>query len=121
MIKRDTLDVEISPNRQDPSTPFRDATLAQDDAQNQYSSSTFASLLSPSLKNLLEGQSELTNITDSTAKIIVLNPMAKMMLTKKENHDAICTAITQTSGQTISHVEFSFMSKDEYFQMKMPS
>jgi len=83
------------------------------------SPTSFVSLLSPSLQNLLEGQSELTDITDGTAKIIVLNPMAKMMLNKKENHDAICTAISQTSGQTISHSEFSFMSKDEYFKMKM--
>jgi hypothetical protein len=80
---------------------------------------SFVSLLSPSLQNLLEGQSELTDITDGTAKIIVLNPMAKMMLNKKENHDAICSAISQTNGQTISHSEFSFMSKDEYFKMKM--
>lgn len=83
------------------------------------SPTSFVSLLSPSLQNLLEGQSELTDITDGTAKIIVLNPMAKMMLNKKENHDAICTALTQTSGTSISHVEFSFMSKDEYFKMKM--
>jgi hypothetical protein len=82
---------------------------------------SFVSLLSPSLQNLLEGQSELTDISDGTAKIIVLNPMAKMMLNKKENHDAICSAISQTSGHTISHSEFSFMSKDEYFKMKMGS
>ena len=81
--------------------------------------SNFTDYLSPSLKNLLDGQSEITSIEWEIAKIIILNPMAKMMLNKKENHDAICTAITQTSGQTISHLEFSFMSKDEYFMMKI--
>jgi hypothetical protein len=81
--------------------------------------SDFTSFLSPSLKKLLEGQCEITSIENGIAKLIILNPMAKMMLNKKENHDAICTALTQTSGQTISHSEFSFMSKDEYFQMKM--
>lgn len=88
-------------------------------SEGSESSASFISLLSPSLKNLLDGQSEITSIEWEIAKIIILNPLAKMIVNKKENHDAICSAITQTSGQTISHCEFSFMSKDEYFKMKM--
>ncbi len=82
-------------------------------------SSDFTWFLSVSLKNLLEWQSEITNIKDSTASLIVINPLAKMMINKKENYDAICHAISQSSWQTISQLEFSFMSKDDYFAMKM--
>lgn len=82
-------------------------------------SSNFTDYLSASLKNLLDGQSEITSIEWDTAKIIILNPMAKMMLNKKENHDAICKAITQSNGQVILHLELSFMSKDDYFMMKL--
>jgi hypothetical protein len=44
-----------------------------------------------------------------------------MVLNKKENHDAICSAITQSSGTNITHSDFSFMSKDEYFQSQINS
>ncbi len=79
----------------------------------------FVSLLSPSLKNLLDGQCEIKEINGNTATLIVINPMAKMTLNKKENQDAICHAISQTTGQTVSHLEISFMSKDDYFAWKM--
>ncbi len=81
--------------------------------------SNFTSFLSVSLKNLLEWQSEITNIQDYTASLIIINPLAKMITNKKENYDAICHAISQSSWQTISQLEFSFMSKDDYFAMKM--
>jgi hypothetical protein len=45
--------------------------------------------------------------------------MAKSLLNKKENHNAICTALSQISWQDISQLEFSFMSKDEYFVLQM--
>lgn len=81
--------------------------------------STFISLLSPSLQNILSGQSEITKIENNIAHLIIINPMAKMMLNKKEHHDAICSAISQATGQEIKHLEYSFMSKDDYFAMQM--
>ena len=80
---------------QEPSKEKQDDKIVVNTSENLVNTS-FVSLLSPSLQNLLEGQSEITDITDGTAKIIVLNPMAKMMLNKKENHDAICSALSQT-------------------------
>lgn len=82
-------------------------------------SANFIQYLSPSLKNLLDGQSELIWIEWNIAKLIIINPLAKMILNKKENHDAICNALSQSSGTHISHSEFTFMSKDEYFQMQI--
>ena len=110
---------DISLKTQDLS-PSLQSSESQEKTQSS-ETSNFTDYLSTSLKNLLEWQSELTDITSDIAKIIVLNPLAKIILNKKENHDAICIAISQTSGQTISHVEFSFMSKDDYFKMKMES
>lgn len=81
--------------------------------------SNYISLLPQSLKNLLENQSEVTKIENNIAYIIAINPMAKMMFSKKENYNLLCTALTQDTWNTVSEIEFSFMSKDEYFMMKM--
>ncbi|AKH33182.1 DNA polymerase III subunit tau [candidate division SR1 bacterium Aalborg_AAW-1] len=78
-------------------------------------------LLSPSLQKLLSGQSELVSINNGVAKLIITNSLAKLTLNKKETQDSICSAITSTSGQTVTSLELSFMTKEEYFSYQMGS
>ena len=76
-------------------------------------------LLSPSLQRLLSWQSELVTIENGNATLIVTNPLAKLTLNKKETHNTICSAITAMADQTITALEFSFMTKEEYFSHQM--
>ena len=78
-------------------------------------------LLSPSLQKLLSWQSELVSINNAVAKLIITNSLAKLTLNKKETQDSICSAITSTSGQTVTSLELSFMTKEEYFSYQMGS
>lgn len=78
-------------------------------------------LLSPSLQKLLSWQSELVSINNGVAKLIITNSLAKLTLNKKETQDSICSAITSTSGQTVTSLELSFMTKEEYFSYQMGS
>ena len=76
-------------------------------------------LLSPSLQRLLSWQSELVSIENGSAKLIITNSLAKLTLNKKETQDSICSAITATSGQTVTSLELSFMTKEDYFAYQM--
>lgn len=91
--------------------------------KNQTTEATYLSkaidLLSPSLQKLLSWQSELVSIKNGNAKIIITNPLAKLTLNKKETQDTICSAITSTSGQTVTSLELSFMNKEDYFTYQM--
>lgn len=76
-------------------------------------------LLSPSLQRLLSWQSELVSIQEGIAKLIVTNPLAKLTLNKKETHNTISSALTASGEHTITSLELSFMTKEEYFAYQM--
>lgn len=92
---------------------------SQTNSNSDAKSPDFISFLSPSLQKLLQWQSDLTQVQDGIAQLIILNPLAKIALQKKENQDLICDAIRTATGQTIINLDLSFMTKDEYFAHNM--
>ena len=87
-------------------------------SEQSLQSSEILSSLPLSLQNAFIGQYEITSIENTIAKIIVVGPLGKMAMNKKENHDLLCQALN-TQSAPISQIEFTFMNKEEYFAYKM--
>lgn len=112
-----------SPLQEEPQSVQQETVMESKKTNNETPESTplaqAITLLSPSLQKLLSWQSELVNIENGVAKLIITNPLAKLTLNKKETQDSICSAITSTSGQTVTSLELSFMTKEDYFTYQM--
>lgn len=112
----------LSSHHQEEGQTNKEETLEQKNETSESTPLTQAIiLLSPSLQKLLSWQSELVSINNGVAKLIITNPLAKLTLNKKETQDNICSAVSSTSGQTVTSLELSFMTKEEYFSYQMGS
>lgn len=91
--------------------PQRDDNLMQsDDITSQF----IALLPAWSLKTMLTGQCEIESIHDGVVRLIVLNPLAKLPLSKKEAHEPLLAAIRTLTTDPVHALQIVSMMREEY-------
>ncbi|MBP7884937.1 hypothetical protein KAZ93_01995 [Patescibacteria group bacterium] len=67
-----------------------------------------------SLKTMLQGQCEIESITDGVVRLIILNSLAKMSLSKKETQESLLATIRTLTSDPVHALQIVSMTREEY-------
>lgn len=104
---RPSTSLDVDPSDMSPSRPL---SVWEDNLTTQ-----FVDLLpASSLKTMLQGQCEIESIIDGVVRLIVLNSLAKMSLSKKETQESLLAAIRTLTSDPIHALQIVSMTREEY-------
>ena len=63
---------------------------------------------------MLTGQCEIESIVEGVVRLIVLNPLAKMQLSKKETQESLLAVIRTLTTDPLHALQIVSMTKEEY-------
>ena len=63
---------------------------------------------------MLQGQCEIESITDGVVRLIILNSLAKMSLSKKETQESLLATIRTLTSDPVHALQIVSMTREEY-------
>ncbi len=104
---RPSTSSDVDPSDMAPSGPL---SVWEDDLTAQF----VALMPTGSLKTMLQGQCEIESITDGVVRLIILNSLAKMSLSKKETQESLLATIRTLTSDPVHALQIVSMTREEY-------